>query len=150
MFSCKNKTISPIEKIIIDDAFVNKQLVGYTKDSTGEMGEYYSKDSFRIRVVRDTNNRIGYWEKSVNNKMIASEEFFPSTGQLVSKRNYVNGKIEGSAKYYYEDGRVRAEGVFKNDDWWGEWKEYDERGKLVAITTYTDDHWKIRQEINEE
>ena len=143
--SCKQKDISSIEKIIVDEPFIKTEIASYNSDSitTNEYKnsiQYFSKDNSAVKVHRDSSQRIIAWFKDIDGKLVDGAEVFSTTGQICGKLNFVNGELNGEIKYYYEDGRIRSKGVFKNDYWWGEWKNYDKDGKLISVSNHADDH----------
>jgi len=151
LISCKQKEISPIEKIIVDEAFIKTKTAGYDSISINNPNStsYYFKDSSVVTVYRDGLGRIRVWFKEVKGKKVDGAEVSVKTGQILGKLHYVDGITDGEVKYYYEDGRVRAKGVFKNDYWWGEWKHYDKDGNLEVLEYIDDNHNRTTKKVKE-
>jgi hypothetical protein len=139
--SCKQKDISEIEKIIVDEEFIKSKTIGHDSiaiDSSSEYKNtattYFLKDGFRVLVSRDSLKRIqAWWLQDSKGQNIEGAEVSKITGQIRGKLHFVNGKIDGEVKYYYDDGRVKSKGQFKNGTWWGEWKNYDKDGNFTSL-----------------
>ena len=143
LFSCDRVEVSSVEKIVIDEEFINSKIAGYDSIILKELGNgigtsYLLDDDITIYVWRDSLNRIRAWFKDKNDIRIEGSEVFETTGQIMGKIIYNDGKIDGKAIYYFDDGRISSVGYFKNNRKHGEWKEYDKNGNITSVTIYDD------------
>lgn len=142
--SCKQKETSEIEKIIVDEVFIESRIAGYDSvhiDTSGKsksiLTTYFLKDHSSVLVSRDSLKRIqAWWLRDSNGEILEGAEVSKTTGQILGKLHFVNGKIDGEVKYYYDDGRVRSKGQFKDGIRWGEWKNFDKDGNLTSTDRY--------------
>lgn len=139
--SCKQKDISEVEKIIVDEEFISSKTAGHDSvavDSSSQYKNtstvYFLKSGFKVIVSRDSLKRIQvWWLRDSTDQIIEGAEVSKTTGQILGRLNFVNGEIDGEVKYFYDDGRVKSKGRFKNGTRWGEWRNYGKDGNLVSI-----------------
>jgi len=142
--SCKNFEKSEINRVIVDYAYIQKEVSGYDSVYVENIGDesvstYFFGDTMTYSIDRNREQKVKIILIQKNEMTIENFEVWETNGQIMVDMSFKDGILDGMNKFYHENGRLRSHGIWTNNYFWGDWKEYDQDGNLIKITHYNDD-----------
>ena len=125
MFSCQDKGVRHVQKVVCYYAETNLPWVIYYYDVVGKDSICVEERMFHENGVLELEGKI------VDNKREGEFRGYFPTGELMSVGSYVHGKREGKGNLYYDNGQIYVENEYCNDEPCGTWRMYDEEGILI-------------------